>query len=92
MTCCSFFLNHYDRCFLLAVDMMKAWEDAKLAFDPSDHSDDAATPVRINLGALVGDGVLGNRTLQSCVDAYNSAHGGNLTLRRGTTILVIVVE
>jgi len=36
--------------------------------------------------------VLGSRTLQSCVDAYNRAHGGNLTLRRGTTILMPLVQ
>lgn len=70
---------------------MRAWEDTKLNFDPSEHSDDACTPVRINLAALVGDDVLGDRTLKNCVDAYNSAYGGNITLRRGTTIMVIVV-
>ena len=67
---------------------MKAWEETKLAFDPSEMQDDEATPVRINLAALVGDGVLGSKTLQDCVDGYNSVNGGSLRLRRGTTVLM----
>jgi len=71
---------------------MKAWEETKIQFDPSEMQDDTAHPVRINLAALVGDGVLGGRALQSCVDAYNRTFGGNLTLKRGTTVLMPLVQ
>ena len=74
------------------VDLMKAWEETKIQFDPSEMQDDTAHPVRINLAALVGDGVLGGRALQSCVDAYNRTFGGNLTLKRGTTVLMPLVQ
>jgi len=71
---------------------MKAWEETKIQFDPSEMQDDTAHPVRINLAALVGDGVLGGRTLQSCVDAYNRTFGGNLILKRGTKVLMPLVQ
>lgn len=74
------------------VDLMKAWEDTKIQFDPSEMQDDAATPVRLNLAALVGEGILGERSLKSCVDAYNSRYGGGLILKRGTTILMPLLQ
>jgi hypothetical protein len=72
--------------------MMKAWEEAKIQFDPSEHSDDPAYCVRINLAAVLGDDVLGGTSLQACVDRYNERNGSNLTLKRGTTILMAVLQ
>ena len=72
--------------------MMKAWEETKIQFDPSEHSDDPAYCVRINLAAVLGDDVLGGTSLQACVDRYNKRNGSNLTLKRGTTILMSVLQ
>ena len=74
------------------MDMMRAWEETKIQFDPSEHSDDPAYCVRINLAAVLGDDVLGGTSLQACVDRYNQRKGSNLTLKRGTTILMSVLQ
>jgi len=62
---------------------MKAWEETKLRFDPSGLQDDAATPVRINVGALILHGALDNKA----VDDYNRKHGGSLQLKRGHLLM-----
>ena len=69
---------------------MKAWEESKLRFDPSEHQDDAATPVRINLAALLD--ALGDKLLQTCVEEYNRAHGGQLVVKRRTTIMMPLLQ
>ncbi|MGB1605576.1 MAG: hypothetical protein ACPIOQ_73270, partial [Promethearchaeia archaeon] len=74
------------------LDLMKAWEERKLTFNPADYQDDDAMPVRINLSALITDGILGGQTLQECVNRYNQSEGGNLTLKRGTTLLMPAVQ
>jgi len=72
----------------MTVDLTNSWEITKLGFDPSEYQDNPATPVRINLAALVGDGVLGEKKLADCVEEYNRIHGGQLVCKRGTTILM----
>ena len=72
--------------------MMKRWEETKINFDPSEHSDEPASCVRIDLAAVLGAEVLGGTSLQDCVDRYNRDNGSNLLLRRGTTILMPLLQ
>ena len=65
---------------------MKAWEETKLRFDPSELQDDAATPVRINVGALILHGALDKKD----VDDYNRKHGGSLQLKRGHLLMPLL--
>ena len=74
------------------LDLMKDWEESKLAFNPADYQDVNAMRVRINLSALNADDVLGGQTLQECVNRYNQSEGGNLTLKRGTTLFMPSVQ
>jgi len=71
---------------------MKSWEETKLRFDPSEHQDVSALPVRINLAALVGDNALGGKALADCVEEYNRIHRGQLICKRGTTILMPLLQ
>ena len=65
---------------------MKAWEETKIRFDPSELQDDAATPVRINVAALVLHGSLNTQD----VDNYNNKHGGSLRLNRGHLMMPLL--
>jgi hypothetical protein len=53
-----------------------------------EHSDDPACCVRIDMAAVLGDGVLCGTSLQDCVSRYNRDNESNLTLKRAATILM----
>jgi hypothetical protein len=55
------------------VDMMKAWEATKIHFNPVGKSalDGSATPVRIDMAAVIGSKVLGETSMRTCVERYN---------------------
>jgi len=72
--------------------MMKRWEETKINFDPSEHSDELASRVLIDLTVVLGAKVLVGTSLQDCVDRYNRDNGSNLLLRRGTTILMPLLQ
>jgi hypothetical protein len=72
--------------------MMKEWKKTKIQFDQSEHSENPAYCVRINLEAVLGNDVLEGTSLRACMDRYNERNGSNLTLKRGTTILMSVLQ
>ena len=72
------------------VDLMKAWEEAKIRFDPSQLQDDAATRVRINVSALVLSGVLSQERLEQAVTDYSSRHESSLKLKRGHLLMPLL--
>jgi hypothetical protein len=57
-----------------------------------EHSDDPACCVRIDMAAVLGDGVLCGTSLQGCVSRHSKDNGSYLTLKRGTTILMPVLQ
>ena len=65
---------------------MKAWEETKVRFDPSELQDDAATPVRINVAALIWHGALDNQAVEN----YNRRHGASLRLKCGHLLMPLL--
>jgi len=68
------------------VELMKAWEETKVRFDPSQLQDDAATPVRINVAQLIVHGALD----EQAVTNYNRRHGASLQLKRGHLLMPLL--
>ena len=65
---------------------MKAWEETKIHFDPSELQDEATTFVRINSVALVLHDSLNTQD----VDNYDRQHGGSLRLKRGHLMMPLL--